>query len=238
MQNFLIRYIIFVGDIIFMTYEELISELKNFADDKYRAFHKRLLKNESINVLGVCVPVLRQISKKFNSFDELINFPNYYYEVIFIKLICVASLPYEQFIKYADTCVSLIDNWATCDAFKPKCITRHREEFLPYIQKYASSKKEYHQRFAITCLLYFYIDEKHLSLIFDIIENCNKDLYYVSMAAAWLVAEILIKYYSQGVNFLLKNSLDKITHNKAIQKAVESFRLSNDNKNYLKGIKR
>lgn len=221
-----------------MMYNELICELKSLADEKYRVFHKKLLKNENINVLGVRTPILKQIAKKFTVIDELINFPNDYYEVVFIKLTCVALLPYDKFIKYVDTCVSLINNWATCDTFKPKCISKHKEEFLTYIQKYAFSPQEYYQRFAVVSLLNFYIDENYLPLVFNIIEKSNTKLYYVSMAGAWLIAEILTKYYSQGVNFLLKNSLDKTTHNKAIQKAVESFRLSKENKNYLKGIKR
>lgn len=220
-----------------MPYQELLTELKNSADEKYRDFHKRLLKNENISVLGVKIPVLRKIAKKYNV-DELFTYPDDYYEVTFIKLTAAALLPYEEFLKYVDECVPLIDNWATCDCFDAKCIAKHREEFLPYINKYAQNAGEFYQRYALVTLLHFYVEENYLPLIFSLSESCDKTLYYVHTAVAWLVAEVLVKYYDAGVSFLLKNTLDKKTHNKAIQKACESFRLSDDRKKYLKGIKR
>ena len=103
---------------------------------------------------------------------------------------------------------------------------------------YLSGDKEFYQRFALTTLLHFYVDEKYADLIFRSVQKGNTNYYYVHMAAAWLIAEMLVKYYDTAKNFLLKNLLDKKTHNKAIQKACESFRLSDEQKIYLKGIKR
>lgn len=220
-------------------YTEFLEELKSFADENYRAFHKRLLKNENINVLGVRVPQLRKISKKYISeVDALLSFPDEYYEVTFIKLTAVSYLKYDDFLRYVDRCIPLIDNWATCDCFTPKCIEKNKKDFLPYIRKYASEDSEFSQRFALTTLLHFYVEEEYLEEIFSITDRCNTSMYYVHMAAAWLIAEALAKYYDRAKGYLLENSLDKKTHNKAIQKACESFRLSNDRKNFLKGIKR
>lgn len=109
---------------------------------------------------------------------------------------------------------------------------------MPYIRKYAADPGEFEQRFALTTLLHFYVDGQYLETIFAIVERCDTSKYYVHMAAAWLIAETLVKHYERAVGFLSDNSLDKKTHNKAIQKACESFRLSNDRKNYLKGMKR
>ncbi|MDE6597268.1 MAG: DNA alkylation repair protein [Clostridia bacterium] len=222
-----------------MSYPQFLDELKSLSDESYKAFHKKLLKNDNINVLGVRVPALRKLAKKYaKSVDELMSYPDEYYEVTFVKLSAVALLGYDEFIKYVDRCVPLIDNWATCDCFTSKCILKHRQDFLPYIEKYLSVDKEFYQRFALTTLLHFYVDEEYANLIFQSVQKGNTDYYYVHMAAAWLIAEMLVKYYDTAKNFLLKNLLDKKTHNKAIQKACESFRLSDEQKIYLKGIKR
>lgn len=220
-----------------MPYGVLLAELKSHADEEYRIFHKRLLKNDNIETLGVRTPDLRKIAKKYCA-QELMTFPDEYYEVTFIKLTAVASLEWEEFIEYIDDCIPLINNWATCDCFAPKCIKKHRDEFLPYIRKYAECGGEFYQRFALTALLHFYVEEEYLETVFALTERSDASLYYVHMAAAWLIAEALVKYYDRTVGFLMENSLDKKTHNKAIQKACESYRLSDDRKNYLKGLKR
>ena len=223
-----------------MQYRQLLKMLEDNSDPKYREFHCRLLKNEKIKILGVRVPILRKIAKQFSgNIDELMAFPDEYYEVTFIKLTAVSNLKYDEFIKYADSCVSLIDNWATCDCFTPKCIENHRQDFLPYIEKYLNFDGEFSQRFALTTLLHYYVEEKFFAVIFDSIERADTEkYYYVHMAAAWLVAEVLVKYYNSGVNFLQDGKVDKKTHNKAIQKANESLRLSSEQKNFLKEIKR
>ena len=223
-----------------MQYRQLLAILEDNADLKYREFHKRLLKNDDINVIGVRVPILRKIAKQFKiDLDNLMGFPDEYYEVTFIKLTAVSNLGYEEFIKYVDLCVSLIDNWASCDCFTPKCIEKHKQDFLPYIEKYLRYDREFYQRFALTTLLHFYVDEEYIDLIFDAIKRADTaKYYYVHMAVAWLAAEVLVKYYELGVKFLQSETLDIKTHNKAIQKANESFRLSKEQKNFLKEIKR
>lgn len=222
-----------------MPYQQLLIELESCADENYRAFHKKLLKNDNVKLMGVRIPVMRKIAKKYiDSIDELLTFPDEFYEVTFIKLTAVSMLKYEEFILYIDRCVALIDNWATCDCFAPKCIKSHRNEFMPYIRKYAGQNGEFYQRFALTALLHFYVEDDYAETIFALSERSDTSLYYVHMAVAWLIAEALVKIYDKAKSFLLENTLDKKTHNKAIQKACESFRLSNDQKNYLKGIKR
>lgn len=222
-----------------MRYQEFLDELHEYADENYRAFHSRLLKNDKIAVLGVRVPQLRKLAKKYAaSIDELFTYPDEFYEVTFVKLTAVSMLPYEDFIGYIDRCLPLIDNWATCDCFTPKCIMKHRDEFLPYIRKYAEEQGEFYQRFALTTLLHYYVQEDYLAEIFALTDGSNTQLYYVHMAAAWLIAETLVKFYDSAKEYLMKNTLDRKTHNKAIQKACESYRLFDDRKNFLKGIKR
>lgn len=224
-----------------MNYTEFLNEVKSYADEDYRNFHKRLLKNDDINVLGVKIPYLRKIAKKYkSSADEMLAFPDEFYEVTFIKLTVVSLMPYESFVNYVDRCVPLIDNWATCDCFTPKCIEKHKDEFMPYIEKYARADGEFYQRFALTTLLHFYVEEKYRGKLFEIIEKVQTEKYYVHMAAAWLLAETLTKFYGETVEFLKADSeiLDKKTHNKAIQKACESYRITPEQKTFLKGLKR
>ncbi|MDE7256605.1 MAG: DNA alkylation repair protein [Clostridia bacterium] len=221
-------------------YEELLQELKENAEPEYAAFHKRLLKNDKINVMGVRVPILRKIAKKYKNYvPTLLSFPDEYYEVTFVKLQAAALLPYNFFINYVDKCVSLIDNWATCDCFAPKCIADNKDDFWKYINNFMLTGGEFAQRFALTTLLHFYVEEDWLDAIYaSVLEYVDVDLYYVHMAAAWLLAEVLVKYYDQGVKYLKFNELDIKTHNKAIQKACESYRLTKEQKDFLRGLKR
>lgn len=223
-----------------MTYKELINHLSIFADEKYAAFHTKLLVCPNKRVLGVRVPILRKIAKRWQgSIGELMMFPDEFYEVTFLKLTVVSNLEYEEFLLYCDDCVKLIDNWACCDSFKPKCIASHKEEFLPYVQKYFEEAderyKEFSERFAIVTLLNFYIEKEYLPLIGEYLKRATTEKYYVHMAAAWLTAEVLVKHYEEGMKFL--NHLDGKTRNKAIQKAKESYRISKEQKDFLDTLK-
>ncbi|MGN0806179.1 MAG: DNA alkylation repair protein [Candidatus Coproplasma sp.] len=220
-------------------YEELLAELKGVSDSGYAAFQSRLLNNPDICVLGVRTPVLRSLAKKYSPhFNELFTLPDEYYEVTFLKLITASHLPYDEFIKVVDGCVEIIDNWATCDCFKADCIKRHKAEFLPFVKAYLGVNREFYQRYALVTLLHFYVEEEYLNLIFESVEGADTNYYYVHMAAAWLIAEVLIKHYDKGVEYLKADRLDKKTHNKAIAKACESFRLTQEQKRELKGLRR
>lgn len=220
-------------------YDRLLAELYKNADPAYAAFHKRLLKNDKINVIGVRVPVLRKIAREFKGeFYELLKLPDEYYEVTFIKLTAASYLPYNEFIKVIDGCVELIDNWASCDCFKAGCIKKHREEFLPFVKAYLGVNREFYQRFALVTLLNFYVEDGYYDLIFQSVLKADTRYYYVHMAAAWLIAEVIVKNYGVGTDFLKQNKLDVKTHNKAIQKARESYRLTDMQKEELKSLKR
>lgn len=220
-------------------YEQLLSQLKENAEEEYASFHKRLLKDERINVLGVRVPALRKIARQYvNRVPELLELPDEYYEVTFVKLQAAAYLPYERFTECVDKCVSLIDNWATCDCFVPKCVKANKEDFYKYICRYLARDGEFYQRFALTTLLHFYVEEEWLGAIYTCITHSSHKYYYVHTAAAWLMAEILVKHYGCGVEYLQRGELEARTHNLSIRKACESFRLTKEQKEYLKTLKR
>ena len=219
-----------------MTYDSLLEELKSVAEPTLAAFHGTLIKASEDQLFGVRTPILRKIAKRVD-IDEILSFPNDYYEVKFIKLIAVSYLPYERFIEYVGKVVPLIDNWALCDSFKANSIKAHKEDFLSRIEQFFVTGKEFFVRYALVTLLSYYVEREYLPLIFSYLERVETSPYYVHMSAAWLLAEVLVKYYEDGVAFLQKRSLDAKTHNKAIQKAVESFRLTNEQKEFLKTLK-
>lgn len=222
-----------------ITYEEVRAALFAQQDEKFRGFHKKLLKNESVNVIGVRTPVLRSLAKKWKGeWRGFLSFPDEYYEVTFLKCSLVGMLPFGEFCGAVDLVVPLLDNWATCDCFTAPCIAKHKEEFLPFIKKYLASGREFTRRYGLVTLLHYYVEEAYLPLIFESVKGADGGEYYVTMAAAWLLAEVLVKFYGAGVRFLEEGGLGKELAGKAIRKARESFRLTGAQKAQLKMFKK
>lgn len=221
-----------------MTYEEVLAELFLHEDERYRNFHGKLLKNDNVNLIGVRIPVLRKLAKLWKKeSDCFLTFPDEYYEVTFLKCAIVGMLPFDQFCQCVDLVVPLLDNWATCDCFDAPCIKKNRETFLPYVARYLADEREFVARYGLVTLLRYYVDAQYLPLIFESAERANEDQYYVMMAAAWLIAEVVIKFYDEGLAYLKERKLSAPIHNKAIQKARESFRLSKEQKCELNAFK-
>ncbi len=220
-----------------MTYSQFLEVLTPYAEEDFVIFQARLIFSK-YQILGIRTPTLRKLAKKYKAdFEEIFNFPNEYYEVVFIKLTLASALPYERFITYLDDCVSLMDNWALCDCFKASCIKKNKEAFLPVLEKIFDKGGEYEQRYPLVVLLFEYVEEKYLPTVEHFISRANTKLYYVHMAVAWLIAEILIKQYDYAIKLLQSRIVDVKTHNKAIQKATESYRLTFEQKEFLRSLK-
>ena len=220
-----------------MTYFSFIEELKSFAEPDFAHFQRRLIFT-NYEILGVRTPTMRKFAKAWKGKEEeLLAFPNEYYEVVFIKLTVLSALPFDKFIQYVNYAVSLMDNWALCDSFKAKCISKHKTEFFPVLEALFKNGQEYYQRYVLVVLLSEYVQAEYLPLIRKYIRLANKQPYYVHMAAAWLVAEILVKEYEAGIAILKEDALPVKTHNKAIQKAIESYRLTLEQKEFLRSLK-
>ena len=220
-----------------MEYSSFIEELKGYAQPSFQQFQTRLIFTK-YEILGVRMPVLRKLAKKYAAqLDEIFAFPNEYYEVVFIKLAIVSTLPFSKFLQYLPSCVALIDNWALCDSFKGKCIANNKEEFLPVLESLFAHGGEFFQRYVLVVLLSEYVEKEYLPLIKEYLLRADTQSYYIYMASAWLTAEILIKEYDDGVILLKDKVLDVKTHNKAIQKAIESYRLTLEQKEFLRSLK-
>lgn len=229
------------------TYEEIIASLSEYKDEKFRVFIERIVNIKSGSSIGVRTPQLRKYAKKLVgqsdfSFETLFSFPNYLYEIRLLKCLCVgyARLPFEEWLSEVEKCLPVLDGWAVCDLFCStlKRVKKYRKEFLPLIEKCIADGREFYQRFGYVMLLGCYMEKEYLPFIFEKLEIADVSKYYVHMGAAWLIAEVLVKYYEDGVNYLKICPLGKETVNKAIQKARESYRLNETQKNYLKLLKK
>ncbi len=220
-----------------LTYDKFLEELSAFAEPEFAAFQRRLIATKQ-TVLGVRTPVMRTLSKKYEKeWKTLFSFPDEYFEVTFIKLATLSLQDYETLAENLKTAVSLMDNWATCDCFRAKAIAKRKEEFLPVLERIFSRGGEFDERYALVTLLTYYAEEKYSNIIESYIRRAHTERYYVRMAVAWLVAEVLVKEYDFGLRLLNSGILDGKTRDKAIQKAKESFRVTKERKEYLDSLK-
>ena len=220
-----------------MEYSELLNILNGFKEEEFASFQRKLIFTKQ-EILGVRTPILRKLAKQYQKYaEDFFTFPDDIYEVTFLKLTIISALPYEEFCLYVEDCVDRMDNWGICDSFKAKCLKKHKDEFLPVLEKIFQKKGEFSQRYVLVTLLAEYVEEKYLQTVLSYIKRADKDPYYVHMAVAWLTAEICIKHYDFGVSILRSEILPIKTHNKSIQKSVESYRLTKEQKDFLRSLK-
>ena len=219
---------------------------QNLADTKYKEFHKGLCPGTE-NIIGVRVPVLREyakkLSKKYEIDDLLENIDDEYYEEIMLQGMLI-GLKKDKEISYIladiEKFVPKIDNWAICDTFCAglKITKKNLNKMWEFLQKYVKSSKEFEIRFGVVMILDYYITESYLDRNFKIFDSIKSDKYYVQMAVAWAVSICLIKFYDKTIEYLNKCKLDKFTYNKALQKAIESYRITNEQKEELRNMKK
>lgn len=227
---------------------EIKKHLLKLADKKYQEFHNKLCPNTN-NIIGVRVPVLRKYAKdliqQYEIKNLLSNIDNEYYEEIMLQGMIIGLSKEKDFnvIKdYIKDFIPKIDNWAVCDVFCAglKITKKYKKDMWEFIQEYLKSDKEFYLRFSIVMILDFYIEKEYLQKDFEIFNNIRNNKYYVQMATAWAVSLCLIKYYDETIKYLKSKNckLDDFTYNKALQKARESFRITNVQKEELKKMKR
>ena len=222
------------------------KELFNIQDKKYQEFQKKLCPGIE-NIIGIRVPVLRnyakELLKKYNFKDIMECVSDNYYEEIMLQgmLIGGAKEEFNIIIKYIENFIPKIDNWAICDTFCAglKITKKNKDEMWLFLQKYLKSKKEFEVRFGVVMILDYFIDEQHLEENFKIFNKVRVDKYYVQMAVAWAISICLIKYYDRTVKYLQEEAnLDNFTYSKSIQKAIESYRITDKQKDFLKSMKK
>lgn len=224
--------------------QKIKEKLFELSDQKYKEFHSGLCPGTD-NIIGVRVPVLRnyakELAKKYNIEELLQEIDNQYYEEIMLQgmLIGLEKQDFNTLQKQIRQFVPKIDNWAICDVFCAgiKQTKKHKKEMWNFLQKYLKSNKEFEIRFGIVMILDYYIEEEYLKKIFDIFDDTTSDAYYVQMAVAWAISICLIRFYNETIKYLRIAKLDKFTYNKALQKAIESYRITKEQKEELKNMK-
>ena len=226
-----------------MTIKDLQKLLFEYEDKKYGDFSAKLIPDmPREKFIGIRAPEYKNILKRIKG-DEVISeflstLPHTYHEenVLHVALInrikdfneCLAAL--EKFIPY-------IDNWAVNDGINPACFKKHKDELIGHVQKWISSKATYTRRCGMKILMANYLDEDFKPEYLDLPADFRSEEYYVNMMTAWLFAEALVKQWDITIKYIEGHRLDKWTHNKAIQKACESFRVSDEKKGYLRMLK-
>lgn len=221
----------------------LEKELFELQDIKYKEFHQKLMPTVNPDkVIGIRTPVLRKFAKEFSKRGEaesfIKNLPHKYYEEDNLHAFLLEEIKdYEELIKELNNFLPFVDNWATCDMMRPKILKNHKKELIKDIDRWLNSKDAYAIRFAVNCLMTYYLDEDFKSEYLEKVAKIESDEYYINMVRAWYFATALAKQYDATIKILEDNVLDKWTHNKTIQKAVESYRITNEQKAVLKKLK-
>lgn len=213
-------------------------------DLKYRAFQCKLMPTvDPETVIGVRIPELRKLAKELAKLPEIAEFlqtlPHTYYEENNLHGFLIASMrDYDQTVAALDRFLSYVDNWATCDLIRPMVFKKHLPELLEQIKVWIDSDHPYTIRFGIEMLMTFYLDGQFQPEYLELVAEVQSEEYYVNMMIAWYFATALAKQYDAVLPYIEQHRLDLWTHNKTIQKAVESYRVTAEQKAYLKTLKR
>ena len=221
----------------------ITEELFKLQDKKYRDFQSKLIPNvDSDSVIGVRTPELRKLAKKLVKEEDIGEFLNilphkYFDENQLHAFILSERKDFDNCIEEVDKFLPFIDNWATCDQLSPKIFKKNKSILLEKIKKWIISSHTYTVRFGIGMLMQHYLGEDFDIKYPKIVAKVKSEEYYINMMIAWYFATALAKQYDKIIPFIEGKKLDKWTHNKTIQKAIESYRITPKQKAYLKSLK-
>lgn len=213
-------------------------------DLKYRQFQAGLLPTVNPEmVIGVRTPLLKKLAKEMRGSEEtelfLTELPHKYYEENNLHAFIIAlERDFEKCVDSVEHFLPYIDNWATCDSLRPRCFANNTERLLARIKEWIVSDKTYTVRFGIEMLMLYYLDDNFSDEYAWAVEAVQSDDYYVKMMVAWYFATALAKQYDRIIPIIEGERLSTWVHNKTIQKAIESYRISDERKEYLKKLRR
>lgn len=209
-------------------------------DEAYRLMQVRLIPNiDPDRIIGVRTPVLRGIARELEQRDAFLkNLPHRFFEENQIHCFLLErEKDFSFVISEIERFLPCIDNWATCDQLRPRCFQKNRQALLPYVRKWISSEHPYTIRFGIGMLMVHFLDDDFDEALLELPAQVRSEDYYVRMMIAWYFATALAKQYEAALPYITGFRLEKWVHNKAIQKAVESYRVPPDHKQILAGYR-
>lgn len=220
------------------------TQLFELQDKKYGAFVAKLTPTVAPEkFIGVRTPILRKLAKQIISEPETEAFiqklPHDYYEENMLHGLLLSEFKdFDVCIEAVNTFLPYVDNWAVCDSMSPKVFKKHREELLVSIKKWMKSPKVYTCRFGTEMLMSHFLDIDFKPEYLELPARIQSDEYYINMMTAWYYATALAKQWDSTISYLENEKLVLWVHNKTIQKAVESYRITDEQKAYLKTLKR
>ena len=229
-----------------MTNQEIKKRLLDMAEEKYRDFSQSLIPG-SRPILGVRIPALRSLAKeiaKGDWEDYLNNAVDDSFEEVDIQgfVVGYAKGDLDKKLPYIRKYVDKINDWSLCDGFCAtlKIVNRHKEEFMGILKEYMAIDEEYKQRFVAVILMNYYLDDEYIDEVLAMLDCMKNEGYYRKMGVAWAIATAFAKCREKTLNYLQdgNNTLDNFTYNKAIQKMIESYRVSDEDKIMLREMKK
>ena len=212
-------------------------------DPAYQAFQSKLIPTiDPQTVIGVRMPALRKLAREIAGTPVAGGFlqelPHRYYEENNLHGLLISAIPdYDGAVAALETFLPYVDNWATCDCFCPKVFAKHKAELLPHIRRWLDSGETYTMRYAMGMLMRYYLDADFRPEYLAWVAGVHREEYYINMMRAWYFATALAKQPEATLPWLTEKRLDVWTHNKTIQKAVESYRIPDERKRLLRGLR-
>ena len=222
---------------------DLQQQLFALQDKTYREIHSKLMPDtDKETVIGIRIPVLRKFAREFarrlEAREFLQQLPHQYYEENNLHMmLIIAEKDYEKCLAEVERFVPYIDNWATCDMPAPKCFAKHKQELLPKVEEWIASEETYTIRYGIDLLMALYLDEDFRPEYLELAASVTSEEYYVKMVIAWYFATALAKQWDSTIPYIEQRRLSDWVHRKTIQKAVESYRITKEQKDYLRTLK-
>ena len=223
--------------------EKIVKELFEMQDEKYRDFQSALIPGSDLEkVIGIRTPLLRKYAKNLPLEDAkafLLELPHEYFDENQLHAFIVSEIKdIDACIKEVNTFLPYVDNWATCDQMSPVIFKKHKDKLLVEVKRWIASSETYTVRFGIKMLMQHFLNEDFNLEYPEMVAKIQSEEYYVKMMIAWYFATALAKQYDSVIPFIEEGRLEKWTHNKAIQKAIESYRITTEQKKYLRSLKK
>ena len=226
-----------------MRSDAVFQRLSELSDPTYRDFHAGLIPNISPEtILGVRVPALRKLARELRGSAEAQEFmaalPHEYYDENCLHGLLINDIKdFGATVSALDAFLPYVDNWAVCDLISPRSFKSRPPELAAHVRRWLDSSHSYTVRFGIGVLMSFYLDEAFRPEYLDLAAGVRREEYYVKMMVAWYFATALAKQYAAALPYVEERRLDRWTHNKTIQKAVESYRITPEQKAYLRSLR-
>ena len=223
---------------------EIQKKLFELSDSSYAAFQAKLAPNIAAeSCMGVRVPVLRQFAAEFSRTPEceafLDSLPHEYYdENLLHSVLLEKRKDYGDCMEKVERFLPYVDNWAVCDTLRPKVFAKHKAELIEKVKEWIASDHTYTCRFGVDMLMTHYLDDSFRPEYLELPAAVKSEEYYVRMMVAWYYATALAKQWESTIPYLEQKRLPQWTHNKTIQKAIESYRITPEQKTYLKTLRR